>query len=136
METLLLPNNDKRDQPIGQSDALPSHLLKLSTSPVAPNMREGISALMFEMSGKDATQYVENVGYGFAAGFLMSHNMEIPASAQEAWSNGSGTESSRKVPVNPITGQRLDAEPKPKGPPMTKAEKEREAEKLFVLFER
>lgn len=38
--------------------------------------------------------------------------------------------------VNPITGQRLDMEPKLHVPEMTHEEKEREAERLFVLFER
>lgn len=134
METLLLPDTGKRDVPIGQSDTLASRLLKLSSTPVAPNMREGISALMFEMSGKDANQFVKNVGYGFAAGFLMSHNMSIPESAQEAWSDGHGAEGAAPS-INPVTGQRLDAEPSG-GPPMTKEEREREAERLFVLFER
>jgi hypothetical protein len=41
-------------------------------------------------------------------------------------------------PINPITGQTLDSEP-PAGDPfagMSQEEKEREAERLFVLFER
>ncbi len=38
--------------------------------------------------------------------------------------------------INPITGQRRDMEPRDEGPEMTDEEKEREAEKLFVLFER
>ncbi|KAL9115325.1 MAG: hypothetical protein Q9227_000646 [Pyrenula ochraceoflavens] len=135
METLLLPDNAKRDRPIGQTDTLSSHLLKLSTSPIAPNLREGISALMFELSGKDANQFVRNVGYGFAAGFLMSHNMSIPESAQEAWSSEDAASGSPRVQVNPVTGQRRDAEPEPNTPPMTQEEREREAEKLFVLFE-
>lgn len=135
MEVLLLPDTRKRDTAIGQSDTLSSQLLKLSTSPIVPNLREGISALMFEMSGKDANQFVKNVGYGFAAGFLMSHDMSIPTSAQEAWSDGNGAEGSPAAPINPVTGQRLNAEPS-EGLPMTREEREREAERLFVLFER
>jgi hypothetical protein len=38
--------------------------------------------------------------------------------------------------INPITGQAVEFEQKFDGPEMTKAEKEREAEKLMVLFER
>ena len=38
--------------------------------------------------------------------------------------------------INPITGQRRDMEPEDILPEMTDEEKEREAEKLFVLFER
>ena len=38
--------------------------------------------------------------------------------------------------INPVTGQRRDMELAVEGPEMTDEEKEREAEKLFVLFER
>ena len=54
-----------------------------------------------------------------------------PASA---WTHGP---SGRAVDINPITGQRRDMEPQiPEGPPMTEDEKLREAERMFVLFER
>jgi len=135
MQWLLLPEEDDRDLPIGQSDTLSSQLLKLSSTPDAPGLREGISSLMFELSGKDANDFVRNVGYGFAAGFLMTHDMPIPDSAKEAFSSAKSHGGSNGL-VNPVTGQRLDAEPKDTGPEMTQEEKEREAEKLFVLFER
>jgi hypothetical protein len=38
--------------------------------------------------------------------------------------------------VNPVTGQLLDREENVEEEPMTMEEKEREAERLFVLFER
>ena len=93
----------------------------------------------------------------------MAHNMPfmpIPENALEAWSNGgsvgtlegnednmsnegtTGEERQRRpggrgLAVNPITGQRRDMEAKAdEGPPMTDDEKMREAERLFVLFER
>lgn len=134
MEWLLLPEDDDRDLPIGQSNTLSSRLLRLSTSPVAPSLREGISALMFELSGSNASDFVRNVGYGFAAGFLMSHDMAIPESANEAYSTNGSKEFSSSV--NPVTGQRFEAEPQDTLPEMTQEEKEREAERLFVLFER
>lgn len=143
MQTSLLPSDADRNQPLGRSDTLPSKLLRMSTSASLTELRTSISAMMFELSGKDAQNFVRNVGYGFAAGFLMSNGMTIPANASEAFSNG-GSSSGRGslssesggMPINPITGQRLDAEPQVEGPPMTEAEKEREAERLFVLFER
>ena len=90
--------------------------------------------MMFEVSDSNAELFVQNVGYGFAAGFLMSQNMPIPQSASEAFAASPSTTEGK--PFNPITGQRLDKEEEPEGPPMTEEEKEREAEKLFVLFER
>ncbi|KKZ66381.1 hypothetical protein EMCG_07885 [[Emmonsia] crescens] len=136
MAWLLLPEDDDHERPIGQSNTLSSRLLRLSTSPVAPSLREGISALMFELSGSDATDFVRNVGYGFAAGFLMSHDMPVPETANEAFSTSATNPSELNPNVNPITGQRWDAEPQERGPEMTQEEKEQEAERLFVLFDR
>ncbi|KAJ5173011.1 hypothetical protein N7492_005604 [Penicillium capsulatum] len=132
MQWLLLPEDTDRSQPIGRSDTLSSRLLKLSTSPYA-KLKTAISELMFVLSGKDAENLTKRIGYGFAAGFLASRGMEIPQTASEAFAsdpNGLDTE------VNPITGQRWAAEPNDTNPPMTMEEKEREAERLFVLFER
>lgn len=139
MKSLLLPSETDRDLPLGQSDTLPSRLLRLSTSPAAPKLRQGISALMFELSGRDANAFVRNVGYGFAAGFLLAHGIAVPEAAtggQRTSGHGVQGEADGEM-VNPITGQKLSKEePVDMGPEMTTEEKEREAERLFVLFER
>ncbi|KAI0020094.1 guanine nucleotide exchange factor [Xylariomycetidae sp. FL0641] len=129
----LLPTEDDRNQVLGRSDSLPSWLLKNSTQLVTPGLREAISDLLFDMSDQDASKFVANVGYGFASGFLYNRKMEIPQNATEAFSNAPG---GSNRPTNPVTGQFLDSERQPAEPPMTEAEKEREAERLFVLFER
>jgi len=134
---LLLPGDQDREQPLGKGETLSARLLKLSCSPHLPSLGENISSLLFELSDKDPNKFVENIGYGFAAGYLSSHNIEIPASAtgegdtSRETANGGGD-------INPITGQRWSAESKQKQdlPEMTEEEKEREAERLFVLFER
>ncbi len=104
-----------------------------------------ISSLLFELSNKDAQKFVQNVGYGFASGFLFQHNVPIPENALEAWSTGSDGSNTRASQdsrqdisgrVNPITGQLLEMEETIETEEMTQEEKEREAEKLFVLFER
>ncbi|KAI8946368.1 guanine nucleotide exchange factor [Xylaria longipes] len=129
----LLPTEDDRNEVLGRSGSLPSWLLKNSTNPVAPKLRDTISELLFDLSDKDASKFVENVGYGFASGFLYNRNISIPQNASEAFSNDTGS-SSR--PINPITGQFLDLERHADLPEMTEDEREREAEKLFVLFQR
>ncbi|KAK0658633.1 Synembryn-like protein C3E7.04c [Lasiodiplodia hormozganensis] len=148
MQWLLLPTEDDRKKPLGHTDTLSSRLLNLSTAAMLPNLRSQISSMLFELSDKDASTFVHNVGYGFASGFLLSHNIAIPENAMEAFANGNGTTENadeeekdkakeKAKAFNPITGQRWDAEEvKDTGPPMTDAEKEREAERLFVLFER
>ncbi|KAI1752732.1 guanine nucleotide exchange factor [Xylaria castorea] len=129
----LLPTEADRNEVLGRSSSLPSWLLKNSTNPVAPKFRDTISELLFDLSDKDASKFVENVGYGFASGFLYNKNISIPQNASEAFSNDTGNPNR---PINPITGQFLDSERHADLPEMTEDEKEREAERLFVLFQR
>ncbi|KAI1766134.1 guanine nucleotide exchange factor [Hypoxylon sp. FL1150] len=131
IRTKLLPKAADRTQVLGRSDSLPSWLLRNSTNAMTPQLRETISNLFFDMSDKDASTFVENVGYGFASGFLFSRGLPVPQNASEANAQGTATR-----PINPITGQFIDAEKQPEGPEMTEEEREREAERLFVLFER
>jgi len=133
MERAILPTPEERDKPLGKSDTLPSRLLNLSTSALTPNLRGSISSMLFELSNKDASTFVQNVGYGFASGFLMSNNIPMPENAMQAHATA---QVEQGIPVNPITGQRLDREEGREEEPMTQEEKEREAERLFVLFER
>jgi hypothetical protein len=130
----LLPTEEDRKDVLGRGSSLSAKLLKNSTNPMTPQLRDAISHLLFDMSDKDATKFVDNVGYGFAAGFLFQNNLPIPANASEAYSTGDAAGAQR--PRNPITGQYLDTEKFANLPELTEEEKEREAERLFVLFER
>jgi len=142
MQRHLLPSESDRNQPLGRGESLPSRLLRLSTNLTTPQVRETISSLLFELSDKDARNFVRNVGYGFASGFLFKHDISIPENALEAWSTNNSESSHQRAssesskPINPITGQTLESEPVVDMPEMTQEEKEREAERLFVLFER
>lgn len=117
---LIVPSSE-RDRPLGQSSSLAARLLRLlNTSTVA--VREGVAMLLYTISGTPE-KFVENVGYGHAIGFLTAHGL-VPKLA----SKHAGQE------INPVTGQNLRNEPT--FAEMTDEEKEREAEKLFVLFQR
>jgi hypothetical protein len=129
----LLPTEADRNEVLGRSDSLPSWLLRNSTNPIAPELRNTISELLFDLSDHDASTFVKNVGYGFASGFLYNKNILIPQNASEAFSNAPG---GSDRPINPVTGQFQDLERHPEEPEMTEAEREREAERLFVLFQR
>ncbi|KAH6881305.1 guanine nucleotide exchange factor [Alternaria rosae] len=133
MEEMLLPTTEERDKPLGKSNTLSSRLLNLSTSALTPALRGSISSMLFELSHKDPATFVHNVGYGYASGFLMSNNITMPEELVKANAPAGDVEG---IPVNPITGQRLDKEEHVQMEPMTQEEKEREAERLFVLFER
>lgn len=128
MQSLLLPNEEDRSKPLGQGDSPPSRLLQLSISPFLANLRESISTLLYELSDSNPTTFIHNIGYGYAAGFLSTHKIEVPETMVRADAQGED--------INPVTGQRLAAEPENPEPEMTDEEKEREAERLFVLFER
>jgi hypothetical protein len=133
VQTAILPTPEERNKPLGKSDTLSSRLLNLTTSALTPNLRGSIASMLFELSDKDASTFVQNVGYGFASGFLMSHNIPIPEEEMKKHASG---QAELGIPVNPITGQRLDKEEHVNTEPMTQEEKEMEAERLFVLFER
>lgn len=126
----LLPTREEREEVLGRGETLASRFLRNSTNAVAPQLRDAISHTLFEMSDKDPSVFVENVGYGYASGFLFQNDIPVPQNV----AGEDGGDSER--PVNPITGQFLDQETGPELPEMTEEEKEREAERLFVLFER
>jgi hypothetical protein len=130
----LLPTDEDRKLVLGKGMTISAKLLRNSTNPMTPQLREAISQFLFEMSDRDATKFVENVGYGFASGFLFQNNIPIPHTAPGGASESN--QGGRNAPVNIITGQRLDSEKHPGIPEMTQDEKEREAERLFVLFQR
>ncbi|KAF4465201.1 guanine nucleotide exchange factor synembryn [Fusarium albosuccineum] len=134
MRKLLLPTAEDRENILGKGNTLSALILKNSTNPMAPAAREHLSHLLFDMSDKDASKFVENVGYGFASGFLYQNNMPVPASASEAFSTRDLSGSQK--PVNPVTGQFYDAEKPVDEPEWSEEEKLREAERLFTTFER
>jgi hypothetical protein len=77
-------------------------------------------------------KFIYHIGFGYAIGYIMSHEIAVPEDILR--------ENAPNVPrdnINPVTGQRVENECKiPSLANMTEDEKEREAERLFVLFER
>jgi hypothetical protein len=106
--------------------------LSLSNQVAAPHLGILVPGFYFELSNNDVDTFVGHVGYGLAAGFLRVNGMQPGLSART-----DVTDSHENLyRTNPITGQRLDNETQVSSPEMTDEEKEREAERLFVLFER
>ncbi|RIB19319.1 guanine nucleotide exchange factor [Gigaspora rosea] len=119
-----------RSKPLEKGDDLSARLIRLMTSAMLPNLKDGVSELLYVICDQDVNLFIHHVGYGNAAGFLMNRNIMVPpltsSSKQKVHSDKS---------INPITGQYLENEA-PSLSDMTDEEKEREAERLFVLFER
>lgn len=135
MRRKLLPSAVDRSQPLGKGDSLPARLLRLSTSAVSISLKEPLSNLLFALSDEDPGKFVENVGFGFAAGYLQNHNIPVPTQRNDP-SLGNRQHSTREAGINFVTGQNLADEPEVELTDMTEDEKMREAERLFVLFER
>ena len=72
-------------------------------------------------------------GYGNVAGYLFNKGV-MAAPPPEAGSSAAPTTTATGEAINPITGTTL--QPKSDLPEMSEEEKEREMEKLLVLFDR
>ncbi|KAK9240504.1 guanine nucleotide exchange factor [Lipomyces kononenkoae] len=127
----IFPSEDERSRPLGQSSSLASHLLQIISKPTFMKSREVIYQIMWDGSDHDVSKFIYHIGYGYAVGYLVGHDIPVPEDVL-----------SENVPnfpdnINPVTGQRLENESRsPSLANMTDEEKEREAERLFVLFER
>ncbi|CAG8590982.1 631_t:CDS:2, partial [Acaulospora colombiana] len=125
----LLPDDVDRSKPLEKGDSFSARLIRLMTSVMLPNLRDSVGELLYTLCDQDANVFIYHIGYGNGAGFLMSRNIMIPPPSAKQYVHNSDKS------INPITGQYLDDEP-PSLASMTDEEKEREAERLFVLFER
>jgi len=128
LRSSLLFTDADRSVVLGRGSSLPHRLMQAMASPFLPKLRDSVGGFYFELSDKNPQQMIKNIGFGNASGFLLAHN--IPFSRVEEIS------SDETDPINPVTGQRRSSENEPPLEEMTDEEKEREAERLFVLFER
>lgn len=85
LQSRLLPSDEDRKTVIGKSDSLSSRLLRLSSDVAVTHLRQLVPALFFELSGKDTKQFVQNIGYGYASGYLISRGIHPPAEHLEPW---------------------------------------------------
>ncbi|OAD02845.1 hypothetical protein MUCCIDRAFT_155990, partial [Mucor lusitanicus CBS 277.49] len=122
----MLPREKDRLKPVNEGSSLSAYLIRLMTSTMMPQTRDAACETLFVLCDKDASKFTQQVGYGNAVGFLV--NKGIPMEPPQ------GSSSETQEDVNPITGQYVKEEKLPDLKDMTDEEKEREAERLFVLF--
>ncbi|KAG6830188.1 hypothetical protein H0H92_001775 [Tricholoma furcatifolium] len=128
---LVIPDDLDRSAPLeGRADIL-GRCLRLMGSIYQARLKDSIGELLFAMCDSDASILSALVGYGNVAGFLYHKGV---LSAPAAPSSSTFTPPPSSASINPITGTTNTV--KPDLPDMTDEEKEREAEKLFVLFDR
>jgi hypothetical protein len=150
MRRRLLPNNLDRISPLeGRSDTL-GRCLRLLRSVYHSGLKDALGEMLFAVCDSDgkrandhgaselnicfdrklAATLCVHVGYGNVAGFLFQKGI-LSAPAASTHAPDLTTPSGQQI--NPITGI-VDEITEP--PDMTDEEKEQEAEKLFVLFDR
>ncbi|KDQ14105.1 hypothetical protein BOTBODRAFT_110519 [Botryobasidium botryosum FD-172 SS1] len=133
MRSWLLPEDLVRSSPLEKREDLLGRCIRLMGSVYYPRLKDSIGEMMFQVCDADANTLTAQIGYGNAAGYLFNQGMLAPPPTNSTSGAGaSGTGSNPEI--NPITGTTQSFQSSE--PEMTDEEKEREAERLFVLFDR
>ncbi|KAH9007276.1 guanine nucleotide exchange factor synembryn-domain-containing protein [Lactarius hatsudake] len=128
-EWLLPPNLDRTVVLESRADTL-GRLLRLLTSVYHTRLNSMSGELLYAVCNHDAMQLISQVGYGNVAGFLFNKGV-VTGPPTSGGASGSADPSGAQI--NPITGAIQEERPDIE---MTEEEREHEAEKLFVLFDR
>ncbi|GAA5919980.1 hypothetical protein JCM6882_004145 [Rhodosporidiobolus microsporus] len=132
----LLPPTLDRSLPLDRHTSLSGHLVRLLNSILLPNTAYGVGEFLYNLADRDPLTLVRGIGYGNASGFLQNRGELIPPPAgEEASEQGGAADGTKPRVLNPITGA-YEQEDDPDFVPMSEEEKEREAERLYTLFER
>ncbi|KIK95447.1 hypothetical protein PAXRUDRAFT_827008 [Paxillus rubicundulus Ve08.2h10] len=126
-----IPSNLDRTSPLEKRSDLLGRCLRLLQSLYHSRLNRLCGEMFFAMCDSDATTVSGYLGYGNVAGFLF-HKGVVSAPTKLSTS-GAPTTTPTGLPLNPITGM-IEEEHDPIN--MTDEEKEREAERLFILFDR
>ncbi|KAJ2615202.1 hypothetical protein H4S08_001339 [Coemansia sp. RSA 1365] len=107
-------------------------LVRLMRNPHGGMLPNVIGDFILALLGNDIKQFIMAIGYGNAAGYMLVRGIEIPQDIiHQVKSDVAG-----KSIVDPVTGRYIGTNSDRELAEMTDEEKEREAERLFVLFER
>ncbi|KAG0695447.1 guanine nucleotide exchange factor [Suillus ampliporus] len=127
----LVPESLDRTHPLEKRADLLGRCLRLLASVYHTRLKDAMGEMLYAMCDSNATTLAGYFGYGNVAGFLF-HKGVVSAPPASATSGGPPITASG-LPINPITGT---VEHPSESIDMTDEEKEHEAEKLFVLFDR
>lgn len=152
------PTNSDRTTPLESRPDSLGRLIRLLSSVYHPRLASSAGELIFVVCDNDSGIMSAQIGYGNAAGYLFNkgilsappasssskgkeraHIEEIDDDDDEGIDGAEGQEGDAegdKPTINPITGTFFQKRDRGILDEMTEEEKEREAEKLFVLFDR
>ncbi|OCH86040.1 hypothetical protein OBBRIDRAFT_797587 [Obba rivulosa] len=129
----LLPDDLDRTSPLEGRPDLLGRCLRLMSCVHHQRLKPAVGELLFAICDSDASTLSGYVGYGNVAGFLF-HKGIAGAPPRPTGNSSIPSTTPSGAPINPITG--IVEQPRAEEPEMSDEEKEREAEKLFVLFDR
>lgn len=126
----------KSDLAMNQIDSITGRSIKLMSSPVIlQTSKNCIGNLILELFDKNTSDMINFCGYGNCIGYFMNCGIEIP-NINDVISNSNST----GFKINPITGSVIDENEQEKlkkeWEALTDEEREKEAEKLFILFDK
>ncbi|KAJ2490421.1 hypothetical protein IWW37_003162 [Coemansia sp. RSA 2050] len=107
-------------------------LVRLMRNPQGGMLSGAIGDFLLALLGQDVSKFILAAGYGNAAGYMLARGIAIPESVIRQVREAVSSE----PVVDPVTGRYLSQDADKELANMTDEEKEREAERLFVLFER
>ncbi|KAK4054160.1 hypothetical protein OIV83_001186 [Microbotryomycetes sp. JL201] len=152
LKEALLPIDIDRSIPLDRRPDLIGHLIRLTSSIMLSNSAYGAAEVIYNLCERDPERLSQQIGYGNAAGLLQNRGELIPPPPPDERASSSTTTptqsdsrsrqtsaadlSSPPKPINPITGAYDNPSSRDELAHMTDEEKEREAEKLYVLFDR
>ncbi|GAA6017215.1 hypothetical protein JCM11491_001855 [Sporobolomyces phaffii] len=134
---VLFPPDLDRSKPVNRHPTLTGHLVRLLSSMFLPNTAFGVGEFLYNLAERSPEKLCALIGYGTASGFLQNRGELIPPPpvSHEEGDEANSTTAANSRPINPITGAFEPAED-PDVAPMTDEDKEKEAEKLYTLFDR
>ncbi|GBE78960.1 predicted protein [Sparassis crispa] len=131
MRERILPDDLDRTSPLEGRPDLLGRCLRLLACAYHTRLKPAVGEMLYAVCDSDAGTLASYVGYGNAAGFLFHKG--VTAAPPRPTTSNVPVATTSGMPINPITGV---AEVPREAPEMSNEEKEREAEKLFVLFDR
>ncbi|ODQ67977.1 hypothetical protein NADFUDRAFT_81086 [Nadsonia fulvescens var. elongata DSM 6958] len=143
--SLILPSKEDRKEALGLADlasakTLSSKLLCLLVDPFFSKSKDVMYELYWLISDKKTDVLIKNIGFGLASYYLLKKNIDISENWKQNLEAFETTDSASGSRIDPVTGieesNNIKNSARDSLPPMTDEENEREAERLFVLFER
>jgi len=131
MRAWILPDDLDRTNPLESRSDLLGRCIRLLFCVHHPRLKDATGEMLFAVCDSDANTLMSYVGYGNVAGFLF--NKGILSAPPGGSTSAAPNTTASGAQIDPITGTVKTEKPSIE---MTDEEKEAEAEKLFVLFDR